>query len=333
MERSENMIARRRSSPGLLGCLIATLAFAPTLSAADQQPGSLRLGFIGTDTSHVIEFTKLLNDPADPGHIAGATVVAAFKGGSPDIAISRDRVEGFAKELREKWHVQFVDRIPDLCPLLDGILLESVDGRVHLEQFRQALTCNKPIFVEKPLASTLADAKQMAALAAAAGVPWFSASPLRFGAVEALSIPGITGAMVWGPGPFEENQQLDLSWYAIHSIEILFTLLGPDVQQVTRTHTADVDVLTGVWSGGRVGTVRAMRPYSSFGIAVFHQKDNEPVIYTHIEGYIPVVKAIVKFVRDKAPPVSSEETLAIYSFMDAAQQSLERGGVPVNVAK
>jgi len=319
-------------SPVLLG-LITIVVLVPDARAAAAQEGNLRLGIIGTDTSHVVVFTRLLNDPSEPGHVPGATVVAAFKGGSPDITISRDRVEGFAKDLREKWHVQFVDRITGLCPLVDGILLESVDGRAHLEQFRQALTCGKPIYVEKPMASTLADAKQMAALAAAAKVSWFSSSSLRFGPVEALRTPGITGAMVWGPGPFEENQQLDLAWYAIHSIEILFTVMGPDVQQVTRTHTPDVDVLTGIWSGGRVGTVRVMRPYSSFGIAVFHKKDNEPVLLTHIEGYIPLVKDIVKFVRDGVPPVSNEETLTIYSFMDAAQQSLERGGIPVNVAK
>jgi hypothetical protein len=320
-------------SCALLTCLIAISALVSRVPAASAQESNLRLGMIGTDTSHVVVFTKLLNDPNEPGHIPGATVVAAFKGGSPDVTISRTRVEGFAKELREKWHVQFVDRIPDMCPLVDGILLESVDGRVHLEQFRQALTCGKPMYVEKPFASTLADAKQMAALAAAAKVPWFSSSSLRFGPVEALRTPGITGAMVWGPGPFEENQQLDLAWYAIHSIEILFTIMGPDVQQVTRTHTPDVDVLTGIWSGNRVGTVRAIRPYSSYGLVIFREKENEPVLYTHIDGYIPLVKDIVKFVRDGVPPVSNEETLAIYSFMDAAQQSFEHGGIPVNVAK
>jgi Oxidoreductase family, NAD-binding Rossmann fold len=319
--------------PALLACLIAVVVFVPRPSARALQQDNLRLGIIGTDTSHVIQFTKVLNDPGEPGHIPGAVVVAAFKGGSPDITISRERVEGFAKELREKWHVQFVDRITDMCPLVDGILLESVDGRAHLEQFRQALTCGKPIYVEKPLASTLADAKRMVALAAAAKVPWFSSSSLRFGPVQALRTPQTTGAIVWGPGPFEENQQLDLAWYAIHSIEILFTVMGPDVQQVTRTHTPNVDVLTGIWSGNRVGTVRAIRPYSSFGIAIFQEKDNEPVIYTHIEQYLPLVEEIVKFVRTGIPPVSSQETLAIYSFMDAAQQSLDRGGIPINVVR
>ena len=37
------------------------------LPAAD-----LRLGIIGTDTSHVIAFAKALNDPAAPDRVAGA---------------------------------------------------------------------------------------------------------------------------------------------------------------------------------------------------------------------------------------------------------------------
>ena len=305
--------------------ILATILPVSLAAASD-----LRLGIIGTDTSHVVEFTKLLNDPAIPGHVSGAVVVAAFKGGSADIPISRDRVDGFSQELQQKWHVRFVAKIGDLCSLVDGILLESVDGRAHLEQFRQAAACGKPVYIEKPLASTLADARQIAQIAAAHHVPWFSSSSLRYGPVQAMRSPDITGVMVWGPGPFEPLQQLDLSWYAIHSIEVLFTLMGPDVQQVTRTYAPDADVITGIWKDGRIGTVRANRPYSSFGAVVFHNDKNEPTLNTDIEaGYSPLLQEIVKFMRSGIPPVSNAETLKIYEFMDAAQQSREHGGIPV----
>jgi len=49
------------------------------------RPADLRLGIIGADTSHVIEFTKMLNDPNSPEHVAGAKVVAAFKGGGSNM--------------------------------------------------------------------------------------------------------------------------------------------------------------------------------------------------------------------------------------------------------
>ena len=213
-------------------------------------------------------------------------------------------------------------------------MLESVDGRAHLDQFRQAVVCGKPIYIEKPLASTLADARQIAEIAAAHHVPWFSSSSLRFGLVQAMRSPDISGVMVWGPGPFEPLQQLDLSWYAIHPIEILFTLMGPDVQQVTRTYTPDADVITGIWKDGRIGTVRANRPYSTFGAIVFRANQNEPTLYSNIEpGYSPLLREIVKFMRTGVPPVSNDETLKIYKFMDAAQQSREHGGSLVAIAQ
>jgi len=108
------------------------------LSASD-----LKLGIIGADTSHVVEFTKLLNKASDPEHVPGARVVIAFAGGSPDI--SRTRIDGFPQELQNTWHIQFVKQIQDLCPMVDGILIESIDGRAHLDQFRQAVACGKPI--------------------------------------------------------------------------------------------------------------------------------------------------------------------------------------------
>jgi hypothetical protein len=310
-------------------CLLTMICSASYSFASD-----LRLGIIGTDTSHVVEFTKLLNDGSVPGHVSGAMVVAAFKGGSQDIPLSRDRIDGFSNELKEKWHIQLVKQIRDLCPLVDGILLESVDGRAHLDQFRQAAVCGKPIYIEKPLASTLVDAREIARIAASRKVPWFSSSSLRFGPVQALRSPDIAGALVWGPGPFEEYQQLDLSWYAIHSIEALFTLMGPGVEQVTRTNTPGADVVTGIWKGGRIGTVRAIRPYSTFGAVLFRNNNNEPVISSNIEGgYAPLLQEIVKFVRTGVPPISNRETLEIYAFMDAAQQSRDHGGVPIDVAK
>nr|WP_229668610.1 Gfo/Idh/MocA family oxidoreductase [Edaphobacter acidisoli] len=295
-------------------------------SAAD-----LRLGIIGTDTSHAIEFTKLLNDAAAPGHVAGARVVAAYRGGSPDIAASRDRIVGFSTELGKAWHIPFVKEISDLCPLVDGILLESVDGRAHLRQFREAARCGKPVFIDKPLASTLADALEIGKIAAAARIPWFSSSSLRFGAVQAMSAPAVTGAFVWGPGPFEEHHQLDLSWYGIHTVEMLFTIMGPGVKDVTRTYSPSVDVVTGVWTDGRVGTLRVLRPDSSYGAVVYYANGHSVVENEIAVSYSPLLEKIVQFMRTDIPPVPNGETLEIFRFMDAAQKSRERGGVPVLV--
>src|SRR4051794_31537594 len=160
-----------------LGCLL----FAARTKAADepaQKP--VRVGIIGLDTSHVPAFTKILNDPKASGDLAGFRVVAGFPGGSPDVPSSRDRVEGFTKQLHDM-NVEIVDSIPKLLEKVDVVLLESVDGRPHLEQVRPVFAAGKPVFIDKPLAGSLADAVAIAELGKKHNVPWFSASSLRFG--------------------------------------------------------------------------------------------------------------------------------------------------------
>lgn len=319
----------KRTICRIAGIVLLVLGGGPRMHA---QTAELRLGIIGADTSHAVEFTRILNDDTAKDHISGARVVAVYRGGSPDIAASRDRIEGFTAQLRDKWHLQFVEHIEQLCPLVDGILLESGDGRVHLEQFRKAATCNKPIFMDKPLASTLADARAIASLAAAKHIPWFSASSLRFGDIQKLRSPQLLGAIVWSPGPLEPHHQLDLTWYAIHGVEMLFTLMGPGAEQVTRTYTPDTEVVTGVWKDGRVGTLRASRPYSDYGAVAFYPNNKTGVVNNMPISYAPLVVEIVKFMHTGVPPVSSAETQEMFEFMDAAQKSREQNGIAIKIS-
>ena len=288
-----------------------------------------KLGIIGTDTSHAGAFANLLNG----GTVQGAKIVAAYKGGSPDIESSRSRVDKYADELKTKWGVEIVNDIPTLASKVDGILLLSLDGRTHLSQFRAVLAAKKPVFIDKPLASTLADAREIARLAKDAGVPWFSASSLRYSEITStLGGPGILGAMAWGPGPFEEHHQLELSWYAIHPIEILFTLMGPGCEEVTRVSGSDSDEITCKWKDGRLGTVRALRPYGTYGAVVFRKDAVEMSPSKPHTDYEGLVREIVKFFETGKPPVSNADTLEIFAFMDAAQRSKEAGGKPMRVS-
>ena len=114
----------------LVALVVSTFSLLWMAGPAAEQTAELRIGIIGTDTSHVTAFTKLLNED----HVANARVVAAYKGGSKDIEESANRVEGFAETIRTKWGVEIVDSIPALLSKVDVVLLSSVDGRVHLEQ-------------------------------------------------------------------------------------------------------------------------------------------------------------------------------------------------------
>ena len=307
-------------------------AFLLLLTSTSVSAADLRLGIVGTDTSHVIGFATAFNDPSSPDHVPGARVVAAFKGGSPDIPASRDRIDGFTRQLQEKYGVEIVATIAELCRRVDGVLLTSNDGRVHLAQAREIIAAGKPMFIDKPLASTLEDAREIARLAKTAGVPWFSTSTLRY-AVSQLKAADLSGVDVWGPGPLEEHHHLDLGWYAIHEAEMLFTLLGTGCEAVTRVESADASVVSCRWKDGRIGTMRALRPYSDYGAVLFRKTEKNQTSETRTiratTGELD--RDLVKFFTSRVPPVPNEETLELIAFLDAAQRSKDAGGAPMRL--
>lgn len=292
----------------------------------------LRLGIVGTDTSHAVAFASVLNDPASKDYLPGARIVAAYKGGSPDIEESANRVEKYAEELHTKYGVEIVPDIATLLTKVDAVLLESVDGRPHLAQFREIVKGHKPVFIDKPLSSTLSDAREIAKLAKEAGVPWFTSSSLRFSeGIPALRIAGLNGASVWAPGPQEAHHELDLSWYGVHGVEMLYTILGTGCEQVWRTSTADQDVIVGRWKDGKIGVLRLIRPYSSYGATVYSPKEvitNEKDLYT---GYRGMLVEVVKFFQTRKSPVPEQETIEMFEFMDASLRSMKAGGAPVAI--
>lgn len=302
------------------------------LAAAD-----MRIGIIGTDTSHVVAFTRVLNDPANPDHIPGFRVVAAVKGGSMDIPSSKSRIEEYSGELRDKWNVEILTEVSGLGGKVDAILLENVDGRTHLALAKQAFALHKPMFIDKPLASTLEDARQIEKLAAEAKVAWFSASSLRFGElVASAKLPNTVGVTVWGPGPVEEHHELDLSWYGIHPVEMLYALMGPGCETVTRTtggtDAAGTDVINCRWKDGRVGSVRVLRPNGGYGAVSFGPKEVKQG-RTDVApfSYVLLLKQITKFFETGVVPVSNAETMETIAFMDAAQRSKQAGGQPMKL--
>jgi predicted dehydrogenase len=333
------MSSARRSPATCSTALAFALAFAVVvllgsgLRAADEGPKLLRAGIIGLDTSHVVAFTKLLNGPKTEGPLAGVRIVAAYPGGSPDIASSRDRIAGFTKQLRDDFGVQIVDSIEDLLPKVDVVLLESVDGRPHLEQVRPVLKARKPVFIDKPLAGSLADAVEIYRLAQETKTPCFSSSSLRFSpsVVEMKDNPKvgeIKGCSAYSPCELEEHHP-DLFWYGIHGVEMLYTLMGSGCEKVTRIQTKDSELVSGVWQDGRIGTFRGLRAKSGYGALVFGSKGI--VSSGGYGGYEPLLVEICKFFRSGTSPVRPEETLEILAFMEAADESKRQGGAPVSL--
>jgi len=325
-------VLRSLLTPSLLLGLAGFLS--PSVAAGDDAPKPLRVGIIGLDTSHVVAFTKVLNAPDAKGDLAGLRVVAAYPGGSPDVASSRDRVEGFTRQLRDDFKVEIVGSVGALLEKVDVVLLESVDGRKHLEQAEPVLKAHKPVFIDKPFAGSLADAVRIYQLVQQTGTPCFSSSSLRYSPSIAKlkgdpKVGEVIGCDAYGPCPVEEHHP-DLFWYGVHGVEALFTVMGPGCVSVSRVRTDGTELVTGTWEGDRVGTFRGIRRgKADYGVLAFGTKG--VALGQGSGGYDPLIMEIGKFFRTGQPPVSVRETLEIFAFMEAADESKRRGGAPVTL--
>ncbi len=320
--------------PKVLPFLICFLSTAAVRAAGDdtQPRKELRAGIIGLDTSHATAFTKMLNDPAAKDHIAGCRVVAAYPKGSPDIESSVNRVPEYTKQV-EALGVEIVESIESLVGKVDVVFLETNDGRPHLDQAMPVLKAGKPLFIDKPIAGSLADAIAIFDAANQYKVPVFSSSSLRFTegaqALRAGKSGEILGCDAYSPSPTEKTHP-DLFWYGIHGVETLFTVMGTGCETVTRLNTAGADVVVGTWQGGRLGTFRGIRQGSSgYGGTAFGTKGITQI--GSYGGYRPLLVEILKFFQTGVAPVSQQETLEIYAFMEAADESKRLGGAVVSI--
>ena len=255
--------------------ILACLGLCRISDAQVPAAQPIRIGMIGLDTSHVPAFVGIFNSAKATGDLAGFKVVAGYPGGT-DLPASRDRVAKFTEQIRSKG-VEIVDSIPALLEKVDAVLLESVDGRIHLQEAIPVIKAGKPLWIDKPIAGSLADAIVIFELAKKHNVPVFSSSTLRFAAevraaVTNDAIGPILGAATWGSCSHSTGTP-DLFFYGIHGIEPLFVFLGTGCQTVSRGMTKETDFVTGVWKDGRVGTYRGIhKGKAGFGATVFGMK-------------------------------------------------------------
>ncbi|QNF31518.1 Gfo/Idh/MocA family oxidoreductase [Adhaeribacter swui] len=291
-----------------------------------------RVGIIGLDTSHSTAFTKSLNKPDAGPEFNGYRVVAAYPKGSNDIESSTKRVPEYTEEVK-KYNVKIVDSIKKLLSEVDVVLLETNDGRPHLEQVLPVLKAGKRVFIDKPIAGSLKDAVAIFEASKQYKVPVFSSSSLRYLASAQEVVQGkigkVLGADTYSPATLEKTHP-DLFWYGIHGVETLFTVMGAGCKSVVRHSTDSTDLVVGTWQDNRIGTFRGTRTGThDYGGTVFGEKGN--VTLGPYAGYDSLLVQIIKFFETGQPPVAPEETMEVYAFMEAADESKGQGGKPVTL--
>ncbi|HEV2294861.1 MAG TPA: Gfo/Idh/MocA family oxidoreductase [Tepidisphaeraceae bacterium] len=290
----------------------------------------LRIGLVGLDTSHVVAFTKLLNVVGEKDHVPGARVIAGYPGGSDDIDLSRNRVEGFTRDLREKYGVEIMDSPEAVAKACDLVFITAVDGRVHRSLFERIVPFKRPTFVDKPFTTSLDDAKEIFRLAGQHDVPVMSCSSLRY--ADGLTDMLAQGSPVIGCdafGPMDLIPQMPgFFWYGVHVVEIIQRVMGSGCRSVTVTRTDNFDLLTGRWSDNRVATMRGVRnAHHKYGVTL-HRKDDFDFVNLQQHkraAYANMLDAILKTLPQGKSDVAKEDTLEVIKIIEAANQSRESG--------
>jgi hypothetical protein len=329
------MLLPKRRREFLKTTALATLGLTIGNVSSNRSPKkeSGKIGIIGLDTSHCEAFTKVLNDASSGPDYAGFKVTAAYPYGSKTIESSVSRIPEYTEAIK-KYNVTITNSIKELLDQVDVVLLETNDGRLHLEQATEVIKARKPVFIDKPISASLKDAIAIFDLAKKYNVPVFSSSSLRFTpAVQDIAkgktIGKVLGADVYTPCTIEPTHP-DLFWYGIHGVETIYTMLGRRCKQVVRSHTDETDVVTGVWEDGRIGTFRGTRNGKhDYGGTAYGETGN--IQFSAYGGYEPLLKEIVKFFRTGVSPVDPADTIEICAFMEAADESKRSGGAPVEV--
>ncbi|MBM4076956.1 MAG: hypothetical protein FJ267_15105, partial [Planctomycetes bacterium] len=287
--------------------------------ADETSAAPIKVGIVGLDNYQALDFTTQFHNPNSPPELQGLRVIAGFPGGSPDIEESVTSLPKWLPLLKDQG-VEILDSIDAVADRTDALLIMSLDGRQHLSQLKQAIRRGKPIYIGRPLATSLSDAIAVFDLAKKHDVPLFSCSQHRY--VPAFSgmrnhpeVGQVTGCSVWGGCPFDPLLP-DTVWKGLHGIETLYTILGPGCESVTRASTNDAELLTGVWADGRIGTYRGIRKGAvTYRAMVFGEKGISPSgdygydvpvnwVAPHGEywGYKGIAIQIVKFFKTKQAP-------------------------------
>jgi predicted dehydrogenase len=319
--------------------ILGILFGAPLPSGAQPTPESpswaakpLRAGIIGTDTSHVPQFVKIFHSHPE----WKIKIVAAFKGGSPDLPLSANRIEGFAKTIQDQG-VELVDSIEALLAKVDVVLLTSVDGRPHLAQVTPVFKAGKRVFIDKPLAASLEDARQIVALSRQTRTPFFSTSSLRFHPeLPALRANTSLGNIKRVEATYVLNKvefHPDLFYYGIHGVEALYAVMGTGCTTLSRKLEGDIDVTTCTWKDGRVGVYRGLPKGDAKQPLIRMTGEKGTAETTGTNDNEAISRAIAEFFHTGRSPVDVAQTIEVFEFMTAAQLSKERGGAEVKLAE
>lgn len=286
----------------------------------------IRVGIIGLDTSHAIEFPRRMQasdlDPAQ--RVAGLRAVSCLRFATP--FQNEEQLDGRQAEL-ERWGVRVTRTLEDALEGVDALMLEINDPAAHLDYFERCAGLGKPIFIDKPLADTLANGRRIAEIARASGTRWWSSSSLRY-------VPAVRDACAAMPKPATATVYGALGtapagssivWYGVHAFEMLEAALGRGARSVQTRRDALGAVALVEYPDQRRGIVELTAGSWLYGGCLRAQEAAHHFVADLARASTEQLAAVRDFFRGGPPPVAAEDALEIMGMLDAAERSLASG--------
>jgi predicted dehydrogenase len=286
-----------------------------------------RIGIVGSDNSHAIAYSKLVNRDRIVGDDAAV------------VGIWGQEAER-TREVAEAGAIPTIyDAFEAMVPEVDVVFVVDRHGDLHAEHVIPFLKAGIPAYVDKPLAISLGDARAIIEAANANGTFLTSMSSLRITpdtarlAEQAGAIGQIRAAQFAGPcdfgsvygGPF---------FYATHVAEIALRLLGNDIESLTATRTGQTVVIDATWAGDVQATFTYLGDTAyHFGATLFGKEGVvSGAIAANDEGYEAIVTQVLAAIDAGKRPLSDAQLLTPIAVVHAIQQSLAQSGARIAIA-
>ncbi|WP_335936128.1 Gfo/Idh/MocA family protein [Streptomyces sp. PTD5-9] len=278
----------------------------------------MRIGIVGTDNSHV-------------DHIVGHLNVRRAGGDARVVALSGGRSRRNEELAAADGAIRIVDDPADLLGRVDAVIVADRDGARHRAQAIPFLTEGLPVFVDKPLARTVEDARAMTDAALAHDAPLTSSSALRWipdaEALAARTARGGPPHLVVVSGPADpEGDHGGIFFYGIHPVDLALRLAPGEISGV-RTDATDTTVTASFTAGGARVVVNLVKPTATrqipfHGMTFTQDALVEQTLTLDAHYCVPGLEAFLEMVRTGRPPIDYPDLLRPVEVLEAVAAAL-----------
>jgi predicted dehydrogenase len=225
-----------------------------------------------------------------------------------------------------------VEKAEDVIGHVDAAIIATDDGDDHIRRVKPFIDAGLPVFVDKPMATNVADLRQFIGWHKA-GATILSTSGMRYSPEMQLSGDQreILGDLRW------ITSFTCKTWerYGIHALEAVEPMIGPGFLTVQAHSDAGGDVMHMTHRSGVRMTIGAIHDaYGSFGAAhLYGTKGQLPLKSADTyNAFRSQLVAFIEMLRTGKRPLPFDETVELMAVIIAGRRSREQGGACISVA-